>query len=225
VLGVADAAAQGDDGLQRRAGALRLVVQEQGVRVPSATKTTPPSPLDKPKIKGVDLKTDEEIEIEPSDKAHLSALAFKVATDPFVGSLTFLRIYSGTLKAGSYAYNSVTDRRERVGRVLQMHANKREELEDAFAGDIVAVVGLKGARTGHTLCEENHPVRLESMHFPEPVISVAIEPGRPDQEKMGLALEVVGGETRRSGCAPTPKRARRSSPAGRAAPPRSSSTA
>jgi len=154
-----------------------------------------PSPLDKPKVKGIDLKTDTEVDMEPSDKAHFSALAFKVATDPFVGSLTFVRIYSGMLKAGSYVYNSVTDRRERVGRVLQMHANKREELEEAFAGDIVAVVGLKGARTGHTLCDENHPVRLESMHFPEPVISVAIEPKtRPDQEKMGMALEKLSEE-------------------------------
>jgi elongation factor G len=154
-----------------------------------------PSPLDKPEMKGINTKTDEEEVIPASDKATFTGLSFKVATDPFVGSLTFVRIYSGVLKAGSYVYNSVTERRERVGRVLQMHANKREELEDAYAGDIVAVVGLKGARTGHTLCDENHPIRLESMHFPEPVISVAIEPKtRPDQEKMGMALEKLSEE-------------------------------
>jgi elongation factor G len=154
-----------------------------------------PSPLDLPKTKGVDTRTDEEEELAPRDDAPFSALAFKVATDPFVGSLTFIRVYSGTLQAGSYVYNSTTEKRERVGRVLQMHANKREELDSAYAGDIVAIVGLKGTRTGHTLCNENHPIQLESMHFPEPVISVAIEPKtRPDQEKMGLALEKLSEE-------------------------------
>ena len=154
-----------------------------------------PSPLDLPPPKAMNLKTDEEEELQPRDDTPLSALAFKVATDPFVGTLTFLRIYSGTLLAGSYVYNSTTDRRERVGRVLQMHANKREELEEAHAGDIVAIVGLKGTRTGHTLCTEEHPVQLEAMHFPEPVIAVAIEPKtRPDQEKMGLALEKLSEE-------------------------------
>jgi len=154
-----------------------------------------PSPIDLPDVKGINTKTDEEELLPPSDTAPFSALAFKVATDPFVGTLTFARIYSGKLLAGSYVYNSTTERRERVGRVLQMHANKREELQDAWAGDIVAIVGLKGARTGHTLCSEDHPVRLESMQFPEPVISVAIEPKtRPDQEKMGTALEKLAEE-------------------------------
>jgi elongation factor G len=154
-----------------------------------------PSPLDLPRTTAVNLQNEEEVELEPRDDVPLGALSFKVATDPFVGSLTFARIYSGTLKAGSYVYNSTTDRRERVGRVLEMHANKREELEAAYAGDIVAIVGLKGARTGHTLCSEDHPIRLEMMHFPEPVISVAIEPKtRPDQEKMGLALEKLSEE-------------------------------
>jgi elongation factor G len=154
-----------------------------------------PSPLDLPDVKAINTDTDEEEALPADDAAPFSALAFKVATDPFVGTLTFARIYSGKLAAGSYVYNSTTDKRERVGRVLQMHANKREELAEAYAGDIVAIVGLKGTRTGHTLCLEDHPVRLESMQFPEPVISVAIEPKtRPDQEKMGTALEKLAEE-------------------------------
>jgi len=154
-----------------------------------------PSPLEAKKIKAINVKTDEPEELHAADDEPFSALAFKVATDPFVGTLTFVRIYSGKLAAGSYVYNSTTEKRERVGRVLQMHANKREDLTDAYAGDIVAIVGLKGARTGHTLCSEDHEVLLESMKFPEPVISVAIEPKtKPDQEKMGHALEKLAEE-------------------------------
>ena len=154
-----------------------------------------PSPQDLPKVKAINTKTDDEEELAADEKSPFSALAFKVATDPFVGSLTYLRLYSGTLKAGSYALNSVTEKKERIGRVLQMHANKREDVEECYAGDIVAIVGLKGTRTGHTLCNESHPVRLETMHFPEPVIAVAIEPKtRQDQEKMGLALDKLAEE-------------------------------
>jgi elongation factor G len=154
-----------------------------------------PSPQDLPKVRAINTKTDEDEELLADEKAPFSALAFKVATDSFVGTLTYIRLYSGTLTAGSYALNSVTERKERIGRVLQMHANKREDVEECYAGDIVAIVGLKGTRTGHTLCSEGHPVRLETMHFPEPVISVAIEPKtRPDQEKMGLALEKLSEE-------------------------------
>ncbi len=154
-----------------------------------------PAPSDLPDIKGINTNTDVEELIKAADDAPFSALAFKVATDPFVGKLTFVRIYSGEMDAGSYIYNSTTERRERVGRVLQMHANKREDLQEAFAGDIVAIVGLKATRTGHTLCNEDHPVKLESMQFPEPVISVAIEPKtHPDQEKMGMALEKLAEE-------------------------------
>jgi elongation factor G len=154
-----------------------------------------PSPMDLPDVRGINTKTDEEEALPADDTAPFSALAFKIATDPCVGQLTFIRVYSGTLSSGSYVYNSVAERRERVGRVLQMHANKREELEECHAGDIVAIVGTKHTRTGHTLCNESHPIRLESMQFPEPVISVAIEPRtRPDQDKMGMALEKLAEE-------------------------------
>ncbi len=154
-----------------------------------------PSPADLPDIKGIDVRTDEETTRAATDDAPFSALAFKIATDPYVGTLTFLRIYSGTLKSGSYIYNSVSEKRERIGRVLQMHANKREELEESYAGDIVAAVGLKSTRTGHTLCDEEKPIVLESMSFPEPVISVAIEPKtRQDQDKMAIALDKLAEE-------------------------------
>ena len=148
-----------------------------------------PSPLDIPPIKGVDPDTGEEDVRHTSDKEPFSALAFKIMADPFVGKLAFFRVYSGTLSSGSYVYNSVKGKKERIGRILQMHANHREDIECCYAGDIAAVVGLKNSTTGDTLCDEKHPIILESMEFPEPVIRVAIEPKtKAGQEKMGLAL-------------------------------------
>ena len=150
-----------------------------------------PSPLDVPAITGIDAKTEEEISRESSDDAPLSMLAFKIANDPFVGSLTFARIYSGKLESGQTLVNTVKDKRERIGRMLQMHANSREEIKDAVAGDIVALVGLKDTTTGDTLCVQDSPVILERMEFPDPVIEVAVEPKtKGDQEKMGLALSL-----------------------------------
>jgi elongation factor G len=154
-----------------------------------------PSPLDLPVVAGVNVKTDETEQLPPKDDGPFAALAFKIMTDPYVGQLAFMRVYSGTLNAGSYVYNSSTDKRVRVSRLLQMHANKREEIDVAHAGDIVAAVGLRFTRTGHTLCLEDHPVRLESMVFPEPVISVAIEPRtRADQDKLAMSLEKLAEE-------------------------------
>ena len=148
-----------------------------------------PSPLDIPAIKGIDPKTDEEVERPADDSAPFSALAFKVMTDPFVGRLTFFRVYSGVLKSGSYVQNATKGKRERVGRILQMHANSRSEISEVYAGDIAAAVGLKDTTTGDTLCDEKNLVILESMEFPEPVIQVAIEPkSKADQDKMGVAL-------------------------------------
>ncbi|WP_018934208.1 elongation factor G [Gracilibacillus lacisalsi] len=148
-----------------------------------------PSPLDIPPIEGIVPGTDEEIVRKADDKEPFSALAFKVATDPFVGKLTFFRVYSGSLKSGSYIKNSTKDKRERVGRILQMHANSREEIAEVYAGDIAGAVGLKDTSTGDTLCDEKSVVILESMEFPEPVISVAIEPkSKADQDKMAVAL-------------------------------------
>ncbi len=148
-----------------------------------------PSPLDIPAIEGVKPGTDEVIERRPDDNAPLSALAFKIMNDPFVGSLTFTRIYSGTMTAGSYIYNSVKDKKERVGRMLLMHANKREDLKEAHAGDIVALAGLKDTTTGDTLCDTSNPIVLENMEFPDPVIQLAVEPKtKADVEKMGMAL-------------------------------------
>ena len=148
-----------------------------------------PSPLDIPAIKGINPNTDAEDERHPTDKEPLSALAFKIMNDPFVGSLTFIRIYSGVMTAGSYVYNSVKDKKERIGRMLLMHANKRDDIKEAFAGDIVALAGLKDTTTGDTLCDEAHPIVLENMVFPEPVIQLAVEPKtKADVEKMGLAL-------------------------------------
>jgi elongation factor G len=148
-----------------------------------------PSPVDVESIKGVNLDTGEEITREPSDEAPFSALAFKVMTDPYVGKLTFFRVYSGTAEAGSYVKNSTKGKRERLGRILQMHANSREEIPMVFAGDIAAAVGFKDTTTGDTLCSEKDNIVLESMTFPEPVISVAIEPkSKADQDKMGQAL-------------------------------------
>ncbi|SDN92637.1 translation elongation factor 2 (EF-2/EF-G) [Psychrobacillus sp. OK028] len=148
-----------------------------------------PSPLDIPAMKGIDPNTDEEIERHSDDSEPFSALAFKVMTDPYVGKLTFFRVYSGTLQAGSYVQNSTKGKRERVGRILQMHANSREEISEVHAGDIAAAVGLKDTTTGDTLCDEKALVILESMEFPEPVISLSVEPkSKADQDKMGAAL-------------------------------------
>jgi elongation factor G len=149
-----------------------------------------PSPVDIPAIKGIDPDTEEEIERHSSDDEPFSALAFKVMTDPFVGKLTFFRVYSGTLKSGSYVFNSTKGKRERIGRILQMHANHREEISEVFSGEIAAAVGLKDTTTGDTLCDEKNHVILESMEFPEPVIPVAIEPkSKADQDKMSTALQ------------------------------------
>ena len=148
-----------------------------------------PSPLDIASIKGINPNTDKEEERKPDDNQPLAALAFKIMNDPFVGSLTFTRIYSGTMTAGSYVYNSVKDKKERVGRMLLMHANKREDLKEANAGDIIALAGLKDTTTGDTLCDQSHPIILENMEFPDPVIELAVEPKtKADVEKMGLAL-------------------------------------
>lgn len=148
-----------------------------------------PAPTDIASIKGTKPNSEEVIERHPSDEEPFSGLAFKIATDPFVGRLTFFRIYSGSITAGSYAYNSIKDKKERVGRLIRMHANRREEIEAGYAGDIVAIVGLKDTTTGETLCDDNKPIILESMDFPEPVIRVAIEPKtKQSQEKMILAL-------------------------------------
>jgi elongation factor G len=155
-----------------------------------------PSPVDVPAIRGHLPHHDETfVERQPSDDEPFSALAFKVATDPYVGKLTFFRVYSGVLQAGSYVYNSTKDKRERVGRLLQMHANKREEIQEVRAGDIAAAIGLKTTGTGDTLCDADDPVILEAMRFPEPVISVAIEPKtKADQDKLGVALQKLSEE-------------------------------
>ncbi|XBG73306.1 elongation factor G [Enterococcus cecorum] len=154
-----------------------------------------PSPLDIPAIKGIDPKTDEEVTRPTDDSAPFSALAFKVMTDPFVGRLTFFRVYSGVLESGSYVQNATKGKRERVGRILQMHANSRSEISEVYAGDIAAAVGLKDTTTGDTLCDEKNLVILESMEFPEPVIQVAIEPkSKADQDKMSIALQKLSEE-------------------------------
>ncbi len=154
-----------------------------------------PSPLDIPAIKGVNPDTEEEEERKASDTEPFSALAFKIMTDPFVGKLCFFRVYSGTITAGESALNSVKDTRERFGRLLQMHANERKDIDCCYAGDIAAVVGMKNTTTGDTLCDEDHPIILESMVFPEPVIRVAIEPKtKAGQEKMGIALAKLAEE-------------------------------
>ncbi|MDO4393861.1 MAG: elongation factor G, partial [Bacillota bacterium] len=154
-----------------------------------------PSPLDIPAIKGVIPGTEEEDERPADDKAPFSALAFKIMADPFVGKLAFFRVYSGTLDSGSYVYNSTKGKKERIGRILQMHANKREEIETVYSGDIAAAVGLKNTTTGDTLCDEKHEIILESMEFPDPVIEIAIEPKtKAGQEKMGVALAKLAEE-------------------------------
>ena len=154
-----------------------------------------PSPLDIPAVKGLDPNTGKELERKPSDSEPFSALAFKIMSDPFAGQLTYFRVYSGTLKTGTPVLNVTKGTKDRIGRLLKMHANKREEIDAAHAGDIVAAVGLKGATTGDTLADEKQPVLLEVMKFPEPVIAMAIEPKtKPDQEKMGFALQKLAQE-------------------------------
>jgi elongation factor G len=154
-----------------------------------------PSPLDRPPVQGMPLDGEQPAVRQVSDEEPFAALAFKIATDPFVGKLTFFRVYSGVLRSGSYVYNASKGERERVGRLLQMHANHREEIEDVRAGDIAAAIGLRKTSTGDTLCDEKHPIILESISFPEPVISVAVEPrSKVDQDKMGLALQKLAEE-------------------------------
>ena len=154
-----------------------------------------PSPVDIPAIRGIDVKTEEPIKRKASDDEPVSLLAFKIMNDPFVGSLTFARIYSGKLEKGSSMLNTIKEKRERIGRMLQMHSNSREDIDEAFAGDIVALAGLKETTTGDTLCDPQEPVILERMEFPEPVIQIAIEPKtKGDQEKMGVALNRLAAE-------------------------------
>jgi elongation factor G len=154
-----------------------------------------PAPLDIPAVKGVEPGTDKAEERPARDDAPFAALAFKIMTDPFVGTLTFFRVYSGALASGASIYNATKSKRERVGRLLKMHANKREEIKEVYAGDIAAAVGLKTATTGDTLCDEDNPIVLESIDFPDPVISIAIEPkSKADQEKLGLSLQKLATE-------------------------------
>jgi len=154
-----------------------------------------PSPIEIPPVKGIDPKTKEEIEKKADDNESLAILVFKVATDPFVGQLAFFRVYSGVLKAGSYVINSTNGEKERIGRILRMHANRREEVDEVRAGDIAATVGLKNTTTGNTLCDEKSLIVLEQITFPEPVISIAVEPKtKADQEKMGIALKKLSDE-------------------------------
>ncbi|MBI3459133.1 elongation factor G, partial [Candidatus Azambacteria bacterium] len=154
-----------------------------------------PSPLDIPAIKGIDPRTEAMIERHASDAEPFTSLAFKLQADPFVGQLTFFRVYSGSIEAGSYVYNSTTGERERVGRMVRLQADKREEVKTVYAGEIAAMVGLKDTKTSHTLCDEAHPIILEKIKFPEPVISLRVEPKtKGDQEKMGLALKKLSDE-------------------------------
>lgn len=168
-----------------------------------------PAPTDVPAVHGIDPVTGNEGRRLSSDNEPFAALAFKIMADPYVGKLTFFRIYSGSLSSGTYVYNSTKGKRERIGRILRMHANHREEVEEAFAGDIVAAVGLKETTTGDTLCDERHPIILESMRFPEPVISVAIEPKtKADQEKMGSRYRSWRKKILLSGPIPIPRPAK-----------------
>ena len=154
-----------------------------------------PSPVDRGGIKGIDMNSGKEVVRMPSDSEPFSMLAFKIMDDPFVGTITFCRVYSGKIESGSTVLNSTKDKRERVGRMLLMHANNREDIKEAFAGDIVALAGLKDARTGDTLCDMQKPVILEKMEFPDPVIEIAIEPkSKADQEKLGVALSKLAAE-------------------------------
>ncbi|MFN8652800.1 MAG: EF-Tu/IF-2/RF-3 family GTPase [Gemmatimonadales bacterium] len=168
----------------------------------------------------------EHITRTPKDDAPFAALAFKIATDPFVGRLTFFRVYSGKLESGSYVYNATKDKKERVARLLQMHANKRDEIREVLAGDIGAAIGLKDTRTGDTLCDEDQPIILEAMKFLNPVIDVAIEPKtKADEDKLAIALQSCRRKTRPSGCGPTRKPRRSSSRAWASCTSRSWSTA
>jgi len=154
-----------------------------------------PSPLDMPPITGTNPDTGEEESRKTSDDEAFSALAFKLQADPFVGQLTFFRVYSGVLKSGSYVYNAINQEKERVGRIVRLHANHREEVDEVFAGEIAAIVGLKNTSTGHTLCDENKPIVLEGIKVPEPVIEMRIEPKtKADQEKMGIAMKKLSDE-------------------------------
>jgi len=154
-----------------------------------------PSPMDLPPVQGTKPRSEEPLERKLVDEEPFSALAFKIATDPFVGTLTFFRVYSGKVEAGSYVYNSNSDTKERMGRILQMHANSREEIKSVHAGDIAAVVGLKKTKTGDTLCDQTNQIVLENITFPEPVIAIAVEPKtKADQEKMGMALQKLSEE-------------------------------
>ena len=154
-----------------------------------------PNPKDLPSIKGIDPKTDKEIERKADDSESFSALAFKIAADPYVGTLTYFRVYSGFLKSGSYVFNTATGQKERIGRILRMHAAEREEMKEVFTGDIAATVGLKNTKTGNTLCDDDNPIILEKIEFPEPVISIRIEPkSKADQEKMGISLKKLSEE-------------------------------
>jgi elongation factor G len=157
-----------------------------------------PCPLDinNGKIHGTDPDDETKaVTLKQDDKEALGAIAFKIMTDPFVGRITFVRVYTGTLKSGSYVLNSVSGQKERIGRLLQMHANNRTEIDEIPAGNIGAVIGLKDTKTGDTLCDENHPIILERMNFPEPVISISVEPKtKADQEKMGIALNKLAEE-------------------------------
>ena len=154
-----------------------------------------PSPIDLPFVKGTDPETDQIVERKTDDNEPFSALAFKIATDPYVGSLTYFRVYSGTLKKGSYVLNTATGDKERISRILRMHADSREDIDKIYAGDIAATVGLKNTSTGHTLCDEKHPIILEKITFPEPVISIRVEPkNKTDEEKMGVALKRLSEE-------------------------------
>ncbi len=154
-----------------------------------------PSPLDLPPVTGINPKTDEEEERKPSDDEPFAALAFKLQTDPFVGQLTFFRVYSGTMKSGSYVYNATSGNKERIGRIVRLQADKREEVEEVYTGEIAAAVGLKDTKTSHTLCDEAKPIILEEMTFPEPVVAARIEPKtKQDQEKMGIALNKLSDE-------------------------------
>lgn len=171
-------------------------LQNKGVQlVLDAVRDYLPSPLDVGAIKGINPDTEQEVERKPDLNEPFSALAFKIATDPFVGKLCFFRVYSGKLESGSYIINTATGNKERVGRLVQMHANSREEIKSVVAGDIAAAIGLKKTTTGNTLCDPAHPVILESIEFPEPVIQIAIEPKtKADQEKMGVALQKLAEE-------------------------------
>jgi elongation factor G len=199
---------QGRAAAARRGGRLPAVAAE----IPAVTGVNPHSPDGDP------------IERPASDDAPFSALAFKLMTDPFVGQLTFIRIYSGVLTSGSSVYNATKGKTERIGRLLKMHANKREEIKEVYAGDIAAAVGLKQVSTGDTLCDEKKPVVLESMDFPEPVISLAIEPkSKGDQEKLGVGLAKLMAEDPRFASTPTSRPGRSSSAAWASCTSRSSS--